>query len=86
MDEIARLQRQMAVLIERQEHMLQDLTEMKAEMKEIIKGLMDNGRFVTRREFVPIQRIVYGAVGIILVTVLGALLVLIISSTGGVTP
>lgn len=34
--------------------------------------------FVTREEFIPIQRLVYGLVGLILLTVLGAVLSIVV--------
>ncbi len=46
------------------------------DIKEIKERLEDE--YVTRQEFQPIKNIVYGMVGIILMSVIGALLALIL--------
>lgn len=39
---------------------------------------MNQSRFVSREEFAPIQKLVYGVVGLILVSVFGALVSLVV--------
>jgi thiosulfate reductase cytochrome b subunit len=61
--------------------MAKDISQIRgdlAEIKEDIKQL--KGEFVTRNEFMPIKQIVYGAVALILVAVIGGLLNLVLRS------
>jgi hypothetical protein len=61
--------------------MAKDISQIRgdlAEIKEDIKQL--KGEFVTRNEFMPIKQIVYGAVALILVAVIGGLLTLVLRS------
>lgn len=58
------------------EYIRRDIDEIKKE----IKSLKDD--YVTQTEFKPIQRIVYGMVALILVSVLAAILALVIKSGG----
>ncbi len=52
------------------DHMTSDIKEIKDALK---------GTYVTQDQFAPVKTIVYGLVGIILVSVVGALLTLIIN-------
>ena len=55
------------------------------DVRELKKGLGDmKSKFVTKEEFEPIKRLVYGAVGLILVAVVGALIALVVQSGGGI--
>lgn len=54
----------------------QDLEYIARSVNKIEKQLEDN--YVTKTEFAPIQRLVYGMVGLVMVTVLGALLAMVI--------
>ncbi len=47
------------------------------EIKSLLLSMED--KFVTRKEFGPVQRIVYGMVGTVLTTVLAGLLYLVIA-------
>ena len=42
------------------------------------RSALFEGRFVTRAEFDPIKRIVYGVVGLVLISVFGALMALVV--------
>jgi len=53
-----------------------DLSYIKKEIGEI-KGLVQE-QYVTKNEFEPIKKIVYGMIGLILIAVVGALLALVI--------
>lgn len=54
------------------------LEYIKQELADIKKTLEENrGLYVTREEFAPVKNIVYGMVGVILISVLGALIALI---------
>lgn len=53
-----------------------DVSYIKTEIKEI-KTLIEN-KYVTSAEFQPIKNVVYGMVGLILVTVVGGLLTLVL--------
>lgn len=53
-----------------------DITYMKEQLKDI--GAQLGANYVTKEEFAPIKRIVYGMVGVILVGVLTALMALIV--------
>jgi hypothetical protein len=52
------------------------LPQIKETLSKIEQQLEDD--YVSRSEFMPVQRIVYGMVGIILVAVLGALITLVL--------
>jgi len=54
-----------------------DIEYIKLQLKEI-NGKLDN-EYVTRNEFAPIQKLVYGGVSITLVAVVTALLALVIA-------
>lgn len=54
----------------------QSIIEIHGDIKDIKESL--DKKFVTKEEFSPIQKIVMGAVGMILVAVLGALIALVI--------
>jgi hypothetical protein len=54
-----------------------DITYIKQEVDDI-KKLVEN-KYVTKDEFDPIKKVVYGMVGLILVAVVGAVLALVIS-------
>jgi hypothetical protein len=56
-----------------------DIKYIKEELAEI-KVKLDR-KYVTQTEFKPVKSIVYGAVGVILVTVIGALITLVITSS-----
>lgn len=47
-----------------------------ADIKEIKKAM--SSRFVTREEFEPVRKVVYGMVGIILMAVIGAMVALVL--------
>jgi hypothetical protein len=53
-----------------------DLNHIQADVKEI-KEKMES-HFITKEEFDPVKKIVYGLVGIILVAVIGALVALVL--------
>jgi len=53
-----------------------DISYMKEKLTRIDSQLL--GNFVTKEEFEPIKKIVYGLVGLILVGVVGAILALIL--------
>ena len=59
----------LAVLDERTKAIQQSVKDIQAQLAN---------SYVTRQEFEPVKRIVYGMVGVILVTVVGALLVLVL--------
>jgi len=52
------------------------IPQIKETLSKIEQQLEDD--YVSRSEFMPVQRIVYGMVGIILVAVLGALITLVL--------
>lgn len=54
----------------------QDLEYIARSVNKIEKKLEDD--YVTKTEFDPIQRLVYGMVGLVMVTVLGALLAMVV--------
>lgn len=54
-----------------------DITYIKDDVKEIKDTL--KGSYVTKDEFEPVKRIVYGLVGLILVSVVGAVMGLVIT-------
>lgn len=54
----------------------QDVEYIKKEVGEI-SGLLKND-YVTRSDFEPVRKIVYGMVGVILITVVGAVLALVV--------
>lgn len=54
----------------------QEITQMTKEMARMQQAMKHD--FVTRQEFDPIQKIIYGLIGLILVTVMGALLALVV--------
>lgn len=56
--------------------MAKDIEFIRQEVTEI-KGRID-GHFVTREEFDPVKKVVYGMVGLILVAVAGALIALVV--------
>lgn len=53
-----------------------DIAEIKQDVKDLINSL--DGKYVSRIEFKPVQSVVYGMVGFILLAVLGAIVSLII--------
>lgn len=53
-----------------------DIGEMKLDIKQII--LEVQSQYVSKDEFEPVKRLVYGLVGLILVAVVGAILALVI--------
>lgn len=61
---------------ENMEVMANELTHIAADVSEIKSTL--KGSYVSKDEFEPVKKIVYGLVGLILVTVVGGLLGLII--------
>ena len=59
--------------------MAKDIEYIKSEMKEIRETLkMTSEDFVSKNEFMPVQRIAYGLVGLALISILGALFKLIL--------
>jgi len=56
--------------------MATDISYIKKSVEEISKKIGED--FVTKDEFEPVKRIVYGLVGLILVAVVGAVLALVI--------
>lgn len=59
---------------------LDNLTDDVKELKSAFGSMQT--KFVTREEFEPIKRLVYGAVGLILVAVVGALIALVVQGGG----
>ena len=64
-------------------NMGKDITELKSDIKSDVADLkqrIDNmgNRYVSQDEFKPVRSIVYGLVGIILTTVIGALISLVL--------
>ena len=53
-----------------------DIDEIKDDTKDIKIDMKDN--YVTKTEFNPIKKVVYGAVGLILASVFGALVTLVV--------
>jgi ABC-type phosphate transport system permease subunit len=77
------------ILSTKMDTMIDTVTETKKDIKEMgtkIDTVDEKLRkdFVTKTEFEPIRRLVYGAVGIMLTTVVLGLLALIIKSQAGV--
>lgn len=70
------LETYLARIAERQDAIRNDI----AEMKIYIKAQQD--LFVTQAEFMPVRNIVYGAVGLVLATVVTALVALVITNGG----
>jgi len=58
------------------QQVVDDIEQIKKDTTEIKIRLESN--YVTKDQFAPVQKIVYGMVGLILVTVVGALLTLVI--------
>lgn len=52
------------------------LTRLETELKNLTKK---TETFVTKDEFAPIQRLVYGVVGVILVAVVGGIIALVVT-------
>lgn len=52
------------------------IDELKSQFTDFEKSLKSN--YVTKTEFLPIQKLVYGMVGLILVSVVGAILALVV--------
>lgn len=63
-------------LLARFQLMEAEMQRIKADTKEIKD--YQRGNLVTRQEFEPIQKLVYGLVGLLLLTIVGALLSLVI--------
>ena len=63
------LETQIAVMAESVSTIKQDVTEIKTKLES---------HYVTKEEFDPIKKIVYGVVSLILVSVVGALLALVV--------
>ena len=57
-----------------------DLTYIKEKMNTIDTKVSNN--YVSKEEFEPIKKIVYGVVGLILVAVVGALVALVVGAQG----
>ena len=57
--------RVLTVIQESQKHIVKDLEDIKEALKK---------DYVTQQEFAPVKRVVYGAVGVILLGALGAIL------------
>lgn len=60
------------------QHLREDMKDEFKEVKDEIKTIKDS--FVRKVEFEPIRNIVYGAVTLILISVVGALLALVVRS------
>ena len=67
------LQTQVAVLTQATMDIKSDVIEIKAKL---------DSRYVSKDEFEPIKKLVYGVVGLILTTVIGALLALVVFRGG----
>ena len=67
------LQTQVAVLTQATMDIKSDVTEIKTKL---------DSRYVSKDEFEPIKKLVYGVVGLILTTVIGALLALVVFRGG----
>lgn len=66
--------------------MAQDVRYMREAMVEIKKDVADlknelEGKYVTRESFEPVQKLVYGLVGVILVAVIGALVAMVVRTS-----
>jgi hypothetical protein len=64
---------QQALLIQKVDNIACDVADIKSSLK---------GMYVTRAEFEPIRNLVYGAVGLILIAFLTALIALVITRAG----
>lgn len=71
--------------------MTHDEHELLARIDERTKSLQDDmssvkatlsNNYITRAEFDPVKRVVYGGVGLVLVAVLGALIALVVVGRG----
>lgn len=63
--------------------MAQDVRYMReamADMKQDISDLKNEleGKYVTQEAFMPVQRLVYGLVGVVLLSVIGALVAIVV--------
>ncbi len=64
---------------QRQVELLQEINNRTIRLEVELKQLQENeGRYVTRAEFEPIQRLVFGATAIVLIGVVGAVLALVV--------
>lgn len=63
------IETKLAVMANNIEYIKTDIVEIKNQLK---------AEYVTREEYAPVKKLVYGMVGVILVAVVGALLALII--------
>ena len=70
------LQSQVAVMASQVTRMSQDINEIKGDVRQIRSD--NENHYVTKEEFEPVRRIVYGMVTIILVAVLGAIIALVV--------
>jgi len=68
-----RLETQVAVMQETMSDIRSDVIEIKVKL---------DSKYVTKEEFDPIKKLVYGVTGLILTTVIGALLALVIIKGG----
>ena len=73
---LSRVEQKQDDMVKGQDAMVNVFRDFKHEMKSEFKDIKDN--YVTKKEFSPIQKVVYGMVVMILTTVLGAGLVYII--------
>lgn len=62
--------------------MANDLTYIKEKLKAV--DLKVSTHYVSKEEFEPIKKIVYGLVSLILIAVVGALVALVVGAKGGV--
>ena len=63
--------------------LLIEVTKISASMQNMEKDIAELKRdYITRKEFEPVQRIVYGLVGLVLVAVVTALVALVVSGGG----
>ncbi len=60
---------QLAVLVEQNKNIIQDLSE----VKELIQT-----KYVTREEFKPVKQIVFGMIGVILTAILVSLIAMVV--------
>ncbi len=67
---------QLAVMASQMDRLQKDLSEIKTDVKQIRSD--NENQFVTKDEFEPIKRVVYGMVSLVLVGVIGAILALVI--------
>ena len=73
---LSRVEQKQDDMVKGQENMVSVFREFKHEIKSEFKDMKDN--YVTKKEFNPVQKLVYGVVVLILTTVVSAGLIYII--------